>query len=198
MTKNTDPAILKLKEQHTLDELRDLAKTHNLPTKGQTKLDLATAIVEAAAKAPAPVPPASRAEALARAQDRDFLPPDETIPPPAPKPSPAAVRDAELEAKRKAAQAAEEEARDLNKPDPKAAAMATDVPEIPRAGRLKHTGRWIPCEVLQYTNVRGHKVVRKPTIFVEGHGEVDNVLDDIPPGIAHNAYQRGLLAPEMA
>ena len=93
---------------------------------------------------------------------------------------------------------AEEEARYINKPDPKAAEAGTNVQEIQRQGRLRHTGRWIPVEVLQYTNKRGHRVVRKPQIHVPGFGMVDNVLDDIPDGIAHNAYQRGLLEPEMA
>jgi hypothetical protein len=180
-----------LRKDHSLDELRDMADELGLPTSSKTKLQLATAILDARAKDP-PAPPGDRAEALARMRDQDFPPPadDEGAPP---------VKSDPLEEARRAAQLAEEESRDANKPDPAAAARGEGVPEEPiRQGRLVHTGRWIPEDVIQYVNTRRRKVVRKPTITVAGHGEVDNVLDDLPEGIAFNFYQRGLVRPEMA
>lgn len=177
-----------LKESNNLEQLRDMAQARKIPTDGQTKLQLATAIVEYDEANP-PADPNDRAEAMARAREGSTELAEAT---------PAPSTDDELEAARKAAQESEESERDLDRPDPAAAEKGTNVREIPREGRLSHTGRWIPKDVIKYTNKRGNRVRRKPTIFVPGHGEVPNVLDDIPQGIATNLWERGYLDPEMA
>lgn len=195
--------IARLRKQYGLPELQDMAEELTLPTTG-TKLELATAIVERqtqiaasapaetttaepSAAAPPPLPEGTRKAAMDAARGEAF-----------PKPAVKPPTD-DLEEGRRRAQEEEELARTKSdKPDPKAAADGTGDVEIPPVGRLRHTGRWLLKTSISYVNTRSRTVTRRETIFVTGHGWVPNIVNDIPPGVAKNLWQRGHVEPEMA
>jgi len=112
-----------------------------------------------------------------------------------------AARDGALSTKdgrlrREAKRQATEFAR-TPQPNAKLAVQVTSHPPVPPNGHRVHTGRWIPRDPISYVTVKGATVRAEPQLHT-ADGPVPNVLDDIPPGVAYDAFLRGVLEPEYA